>query len=74
MSKTAAERQQEYQKRLKKTGRKQFRVTLGKEASERLEYFEQIMPEESKCSILEWCLEVAYKMATPAVPEEFKGK
>jgi hypothetical protein len=32
------------------------------------------MPEESKSSILEWCLEVAYKMATPAVPEEFKGK
>lgn len=59
MSKTAAERQQAYQQRLKGKGRMQFRVTLSEVASAMFQEFLDAAPGESKSRVLEVVIEIA---------------
>lgn len=59
MPKTAAERQQAYQQRLKGKGRMQFRVTLSEEASAMFQEFLDAEPGVSKSRVLETLIEIA---------------
>lgn len=65
-----AERQQVYQKRLRSEGKSQFKITLGKEATEQLEFFMAQAPGKTKSQVMESLVGIAYR-ATMELQEAY---